>query len=35
MSNYRYDIPIRGTDKFEERYWTTTNRPIPWMKTAT
>ncbi len=28
MSNYRYDIPIRGTDEFEERYWTTTNRPI-------
>jgi PAS domain S-box-containing protein len=28
MSNYRYDIPIRGTDKFEERYWTTTNTPI-------
>ncbi|MEJ5993801.1 PAS domain S-box protein [Pedobacter sp. Du54] len=28
MSNYRYDIPIRGTTKFEERYWTTTNTPI-------
>lgn len=28
MSNYRYDIPIRGTDQFEERYWTTTNTPI-------
>jgi PAS domain S-box-containing protein len=28
MSNYRYDIPIRGTDEFEERYWTTTNIPI-------
>src|SRR3981081_670355 len=28
MSNYRYDIPIRGTDKFEERYWTTTNTPV-------
>jgi PAS domain S-box-containing protein len=28
MSNYRYDIPIRGTDEFEERYWTTTNTPI-------
>jgi PAS domain S-box-containing protein len=28
MSNYRYDIPIRGTNEFEERYWTTTNRPI-------
>jgi len=28
MSNYRYDIPVRGTDEFEERYWTTTNTPI-------
>ncbi len=28
MSNYRYDIPIRGTDQFEERYWTTTNTPV-------
>lgn len=28
MSNYRYDIPIPGTDLFEERYWTTTNIPI-------
>jgi PAS domain S-box-containing protein len=28
MSNYRYDIPIRGTNDFEERYWTTTNTPI-------
>lgn len=28
MSNYRYDIPIRGTNQFEERYWTTTNTPI-------
>lgn len=28
MSNYRYDIPIPGTDQFEERYWTTTNIPI-------
>ena len=28
MSNYRYDIPVRGTDEFEERYWTTTNIPI-------
>lgn len=27
-SNYRYDIPIRGTGEFEERYWTTTNTPI-------
>jgi PAS domain S-box-containing protein len=28
MSNYRYDIPVRGTGEFEERYWTTTNTPI-------
>ncbi len=28
MSNYRYDIPIRGTNEFEKRYWTTTNTPI-------
>ncbi|MES2388302.1 MAG: PAS domain S-box protein [Bacteroidota bacterium] len=28
MSNYRYDIPIRGTGQFEERYWTTSNTPI-------
>jgi PAS domain S-box-containing protein len=28
MSNYRYDIPIAGTDNFEERYWTTNNTPI-------
>ena len=28
MSNYRYDIPIRGTNEFEERYWTTTNIPV-------
>ncbi len=28
MSNYRYDIPIPGTDQFEERYWTTTNTPV-------
>ena len=28
MSNSRYDIPIRGTNEFEERYWTTTNTPI-------
>jgi PAS domain S-box-containing protein len=28
MSNYRYDIPVRGTDEFEERYWTTTNTPV-------
>jgi PAS domain S-box-containing protein len=28
MSNYRYDIPVRGTSEFEERYWTTTNTPV-------
>ncbi len=28
MSDYRYDIPVRGTDQFEERYWTTTNTPV-------
>lgn len=28
MWDYRYDIPIRGTDKFEERYWTTSNTPV-------
>ncbi|HEY4327700.1 MAG TPA: PAS domain S-box protein [Mucilaginibacter sp.] len=28
MSNYRYDIPVRGTNEFEERYWTTTNTPV-------
>lgn len=28
ISNYRYDLPIPGTDRFEERYWTTTNTPI-------
>jgi PAS domain S-box-containing protein len=28
MSNYRYDIPVRGTGEFEERYWTTTNTPV-------
>ncbi|HMH33181.1 MAG TPA: PAS domain S-box protein [Puia sp.] len=28
MQNYRYDIPVRGTDQFEERYWTTTNTPV-------
>lgn len=28
MYNYRYDIPIRGTAEFEERWWTTTNTPI-------
>jgi PAS domain S-box-containing protein len=26
--NYRYDIPIRGTNEFKERYWTTINTPI-------
>ena len=28
MTNYRYDIPIPGTDDFEERYWTTSNIPV-------
>ncbi|WP_295667502.1 PAS domain S-box protein [uncultured Mucilaginibacter sp.] len=28
MYNYRYDIPVRGTAQFEERWWTTTNTPI-------
>lgn len=28
MSDYRYDIPIPGTNEFEERYWTTSNTPI-------
>lgn len=28
MQNYRYDIPIPGTDEFEERYWTTSNTPV-------
>lgn len=28
ISNYRYDLPITGTNRFEERYWTTTNTPI-------
>jgi len=28
MSYYRYDIPIQGTDNFEEHYWTTTNNPV-------
>jgi len=28
MYNYRYDIPVRGTDEFEERWWTTTNVPV-------
>ena len=28
MSDYRYDIPIRGTNDFEERYWTTSNTPV-------
>lgn len=28
MYNYRYDIPIPGTNNFEERYWTTSNSPI-------
>ncbi len=28
MHSYRYDIPIPGTDQFEERYWTTSNTPV-------
>lgn len=28
MTNYRYDIPIPGSNEFEERYWTTTNTPV-------
>jgi PAS domain S-box-containing protein len=28
MSNYRYDIPIAGTNEFEERYWTASNTPV-------
>lgn len=28
MSDYRYDIPIPGTNEFEERYWTTSNTPV-------
>lgn len=28
LTNYRYDIPVRGTDQFEERYWTTSNTPL-------
>lgn len=28
LENYRYDIPVPGTDKFEERYWTTVNTPV-------
>jgi PAS domain S-box-containing protein len=28
MSNYRYDIPVRDKDEFEERWWTTTNTPV-------
>jgi PAS domain S-box-containing protein len=28
MFDYRYDIPIRGTMDFEERYWTTSNTPV-------
>ncbi|GAA4102339.1 PAS domain S-box protein [Mucilaginibacter panaciglaebae] len=28
LTNYRYDIPVIGTDKFEERWWTTTNTPV-------
>jgi PAS domain S-box-containing protein len=28
LPDYRYDIPIPGTDKYEECYWTTTNTPV-------
>src|ERR1700712_1408178 len=28
MSNYRYDIPVPGTNEFEEHYWTTSNTPV-------
>ena len=28
MSDYRYDIPIPGSNEFEERYWTTSNSPV-------
>jgi PAS domain S-box-containing protein len=28
LHQYRYDIPISGTNEFEERYWTTTHTPI-------
>ena len=28
LNKYRYDIPIPGTNEFEERYWTATNTPI-------
>lgn len=28
MYNYRYDIPVQGTNDFEERYWTTSNTPV-------
>ncbi|WP_214070480.1 PAS domain-containing sensor histidine kinase [Mucilaginibacter sp. dw_454] len=28
LNNYRYDIPVSGTDQFEERWWTTTNTPV-------
>ncbi len=28
MRNYRYDIPVAGTDQFLERYWTTVNTPV-------
>ena len=27
-SNYRYDIPVRDTGGFLERYWTTVNTPV-------
>jgi len=28
LSHYRYDIPVPGTDQFEERWWTATNTPV-------
>jgi PAS domain S-box-containing protein len=28
MYNYRYDIPIPGSNEFEEHYWTTSNTPV-------
>lgn len=28
LPGYRYDIPVPGTDKYEECYWTTTNTPV-------
>ena len=28
LTDYRYDIPIKGNCKFEKRWWTTTNTPV-------